>query len=62
MKLKLLYCRGRILDYFPLIGVIIGILILRPLEGGDLRIRGLHYTDTFSGKKQNRVGLQQYKP
>ena len=27
---------------FPLLGIIIGILILRPLEGGGVLIMGLH--------------------
>ena len=27
----------------PLVGIVIGILILRPLKGGGLLIRGLHY-------------------
>ena len=30
-----------------LIGVIIGILILRPLKGGGLLIMGLHYLNNF---------------
>ena len=32
-----------LMNRLPLMGVIVGILILRPLQGGSLLIRGLHY-------------------
>ena len=33
-----------LMNPLPLIGIIIGIRILRPLEGGGLLITGLHYS------------------
>ena len=38
----------RLINPFPLIGIIIGILIFRPLKGGGLLIMGLHYLSSGS--------------
>ena len=42
-KKKCTLCRPMINKPPPLIGIIIGIRTFRPLKGGGLLIRGLHY-------------------
>ena len=49
------------IDHLPLIGIIVGILILTPVKGGGLLIRGLHYNtehpqNTFQSRRGDAVG------